>query len=95
MTHVPPAPEMVDPGRDTAALIDQVRAGFISQDEAVGMFGSNFDEVMDKIAKANKKAASMGIILATDPRYVAKSGGAQDAKQNAAVQLAASDAARA
>ena len=95
VTHVPPAPEMVDPGRDTAALIDQVRAGFISQDEAVGMFGSNFDEVMDKIAVANKKAASMGIILDTDPRYVAKSGGAQDAKQNAAVQLAASDAARA
>jgi capsid protein len=93
--HVPPAPEMVDPSKDTAALIAQVRAGFISQDEAVGMFGSNFDEVMAKIAKANKKAAALGVILDTDPRYVAKSGGAQDAKQNAAVQLAANDAAQA
>jgi lambda family phage portal protein len=93
--HVPPAPEMVDPSKDTAALIAQVRAGFISQDEAVGMFGSNFDEVMAKIAKANKKAKELGVILDTDPRYVAKSGGAQDAKQNAAVQLAADDAAQA
>jgi len=93
-THVPPAPEMVDPAKDTKALIDQVRAGFISQDEAVAMFGSNFDDVMGKIAKANKKASSLGIILDTDPRYVAKSGGAQDASQNAAVQLAANDAAQ-
>jgi hypothetical protein len=50
---------------------------------------------MAKIAKANKKAKELGVILDTDPRYVAKSGGAQDVKQNAAVQLAANDAAQA
>lgn len=93
VTHVPPAPEMVDPGRDTDALIAQVRAGFISQDEAVAMFGRSFDEVMAKIKAANKAADAAGIILDTDSRRTAQSGGAQNAKANAAVEIAANGAA--
>lgn len=93
MTHVPPAPEMVDPLKDTTALIAQVRAGFISQDEAVAMFGRSFDEVMAKIAAANAAADEAGVILDTDARRVAKTGAAQDAAQIAAVEIAATGAA--
>jgi lambda family phage portal protein len=92
-THVPPAPEMVDPLKDTMALIAQVRAGFIAQDEAVAMFGRDFGEVMAKIAAANAAADEAGIILDTDARRVAKTGAAQDAAQNAAVEIAATGAA--
>lgn len=92
-THVPPAPEMVDPLKDTMALIAQVRAGFIAQDEAVAMFGRDFNEVMAKIAAANAAADEAGIILDTDARRVAKTGAAQDAAQNAAVEIAATGAA--
>jgi hypothetical protein len=92
-THVPPAPEMVDPLKDTMALIAQVRAGFVAQDEAVAMFGRDFGEVMAKIAAANDVADEAGISLDTDPRRVAKSGAAQDAAQMAAVEIAATGAA--
>ena len=91
--HVPPAPEMVDPLKDTQALIAQVRAGFIAQDEAVAMFGRSFDEVMQKIAQANAAADDAGVILDTDPRRVAKTGSAQDPAQLAAIEIAATGAA--
>jgi capsid protein len=42
-SHVPPAHEMIDPLKDTTALIAQLRAGFVPWPEAVGAFGqSNF-----------------------------------------------------
>jgi len=91
--HVPPPPEMVDPLKDTNALIAQVRAGFISQDEAAAMFGRTHADVLRAIAAANAAADELGIILDTDPRRVAKTGSAQDAAQNAAVEIAATGAA--
>jgi hypothetical protein len=39
VAHVPPAHEMIDPLKDTTALIAQVRAGFMPQPEAAGAFG--------------------------------------------------------
>jgi capsid protein len=42
VSHVPPAHEMIDPLKDTSALIAQVRAGFVPQPEAVGSFGYDF-----------------------------------------------------
>lgn len=91
--HTPPAPEMIDPAKDTAALIAQVRAGFVSQPEAVAMFGYDFAATMKQIVDANAAADATGVILDTDPRRVAKTGSAQDAAQNAAVEIAATGAA--
>lgn len=88
-THVPPAPEMIDPGKDTQALIAQVRAGFVSLPEAVGRFGYSFPAVIEEIVNANAALDAAGITLDTDPRRTARGGSAQDAAQNAAVELAA------
>lgn len=92
--HVPPAPEMVDPAKDGAALLMLVRAGFISPQEVAGMLGSDYDRVIRDIAEANALADDLGLVLDSDPRRTARGGAAQDAAQNAAVEIAATGAAR-
>lgn len=93
VVHTPPAPEMVDPLKDTLALIRQVRAGFVPQQEAVAQFGYDFAQVMRQIAEANAAADDAGVILDTDPRRTGGSGGAQDAAVNSAIEIAATGAA--
>jgi capsid protein len=95
VAHVPPAHEMIDPLKDTTALIAQVRAGFVPQPEAAGAFGYDFRSAVEMIREANAALDAAGISLDTDPRRVAKSGGAQDAAQMAAVEIAATGAAAA
>lgn len=89
VTHTPPPQEMIDPLKDTLSLIAQVRAGFVSQAEAVGLFGYDFRQIVGDIMKSNAALDEGGIALDTDPRRVAKSGVAQDAAQIAAVEMAA------
>jgi lambda family phage portal protein len=91
--NTPPAPEMVDPLKDTLALIRQVRAGFVPQQEAVAQFGYDFGEVMRQIAEANAAADDGGVILDTDPRRTALGGSAQDQAVNSAIEIAATGAA--
>jgi lambda family phage portal protein len=93
ISHVPPAHEMIDPLKDTTALIAQVRAGFVPQPEAAGAFGYDFRQAVEMIREANALLDDAGISLDTDPRRVAKSGSAQDAAQMAAVEIAATGAA--
>jgi lambda family phage portal protein len=93
IAHVPPAHEMIDPAKDTSALIAQVRAGFVPQAEAVGSFGYDFGDVVAEIAKDNALLDDNGVVVDTDPRRVAKTGGAQDAAQLAAIEIAATGAA--
>ena len=93
VSHVPPAHEMIDPLKDTTALIAQVRAGFVPQPEAVGAFGYDFTAAVEMIREANALLDDAGLALDTDPRRVAKSGAAQDAAQLAAVEIAATGAA--
>ena len=93
VSHVPPAHEMIDPLKDTTALIAQVRAGFVPQPEAVGAFGYDFTAAVEMIREANAKLDDAGLALDSDPRRVAKSGSAQDAAQLAAIEIAATGAA--
>ncbi|WP_203077298.1 phage portal protein [Falsiroseomonas ponticola] len=93
VSHVPPAHEMIDPLKDTTALIAQVRAGFVPQPEAAGAFGYDFRQAVEMIREANALLDDAGLSLDTDPRRVAKSGAAQDAAQMAAVEIAATGAA--
>ena len=95
MSFVPPAHEMIDPLKDTTALIAQVRAGFVPQPEAVGAFGYDFRQVVELIREANDLLDEAGLALDTDARRVAKSGAAQDAAQLAAIEIAATGAASA
>jgi lambda family phage portal protein len=92
-THTPPAPEMVDPMKDTMAVIAQVRAGFLTPQRASAMMGYEFSEVVEEYAAALEALDGSGIVLDTDARRVAKSGAAQDAAHIAAVELAATDGA--
>jgi lambda family phage portal protein len=93
VSHVPPAHEMIDPLKDTAALVAQVRAGFVPQPEAAGAFGYDFRQVVEMVREANALLDEAGLALDTDPRRVAKSGAAHDAGQIAAVEIAATGAA--
>jgi hypothetical protein len=77
VSHVPPAHEMIDPLKDTTALIAQVRAGFVPQPEAAGAFGYDFRQAVEMIREANALLGEAGLALDTDPRRVAKSGAAQ------------------
>ena len=95
MSFVPPAHEMIDPLKDTTALIAQVRAGFVPQAEAVGAFGYDFRHSVELIREANDLLDEAGLALDTDARRVAKSGAAQDAAQLAAIEIAATGAASA
>lgn len=91
--HVPPPHEMIDPLKDTNALIAQVRAGFVPQSEAVASFGNTMAEMVERYRTDNAMLDDAGIALDTDPRRVAKSGTAQDAAQLAAIEIAATGAA--
>ena len=44
---------MIDPLKDTTALIAQVRAGFVPQPEAVGAFGYDFRQAVETIREVN------------------------------------------
>ena len=89
----PPHFEMIDPGKEIDAAIASVRAGFATWDQAVAGFGLDPVKQAAEIAKANARFDELGLILDVDPRRVANAGSAQDARQNAAVEIAATGAA--
>lgn len=93
VTHTPPPPEMIDPGKDTAALVAQVRAGLVSPQEAAAYLGYDFAEVARQTAAAQAMWDELGVVTDADPRRTAKSGGAHDPAQVAAVEIAATGAA--
>jgi lambda family phage portal protein len=92
-TWSPPRFEMLDPSKEVGAAIASVRAGFETWPQAVGSFGYGWRNQIEEIAAANAALDEKGIILDTDPRRVANSGGAQDPRQNAAIEISATGAA--
>lgn len=89
----PPRFEMVDPIKEIGAAIASVRAGFSTWQDEVGGFGYDPRQQIKRIAEWNAELDDAGVILDTDPRRTANSGGAQNAAQNAAVEIAATGAA--
>jgi lambda family phage portal protein len=85
--------EMVDPLKDGLATLRLVRSGFMTWPQAVGEMGWDPQQQLDEIAAWNRKLSDAGVILDSDPRRTAVSGGAQDAAQNAAVEIGAEGAA--
>lgn len=88
-----PAFEMVDPLKDALAMQLMERLGYATWDQNVAAQGYDPEAQRAAIARANAEADRLGLILDGDPRRVAKAGGAQDATQNAAVEIAATGAA--
>lgn len=89
----PPRFEMIDPAKEIDAAKQAVRSGFETWDQAVSSFGYDPAKQADEIARANARFDDRGLVLDIDPRRVANTGGAQDARQNAAIEIAATGAA--
>lgn len=89
----PPRFEMVDPIKEIGAAIASVRAGFSTWQDEVAGFGYDPRGQIKRIAEWNAQLDDAGVILDTDARRTAGSGGAQNAAQNAAIEIAATGAA--
>jgi len=89
----PPRFEMVDPLKDTAAIQMQLRLGLITWGQAVAEMGWDPQRQADEIKDWNANHDKRGLVLDGDPRRTARAGGAQDADQNAAIEIAATGAA--
>ncbi|WP_417844833.1 phage portal protein [Thalassospira sp.] len=72
--HTPPGHEMIDPTKDTTALLQMVRSGFKSWPQAVREQGYNPKTMASNIADANKLFDDNGLVLDIDPRKVSRAG---------------------
>ena len=66
-----PKREMIDPTKETKALIDAVRGGLLSLDEAITTLGRNPEKVFEQIAIDNEKIDMLGLKLDSDGRVEA------------------------
>jgi lambda family phage portal protein len=89
----PPVFEMVDPLKDALAIQKQMRLGLLTFGQAVGQMGHEPRRQAAEIAEWNEIMDDGGLILDGDPRRTGGSGGAQDARANAAIEIAATGAA--
>lgn len=83
----PPRFEMVDPAKEVEAAIASVRAGFSTWQNEVAGFGYDPRSQLKQIAEWNAQLDAQGMVLDTDPRRTAGTGGAQNAAQNAAIEI--------
>ena len=89
----PPKFEMIDPLKEIEAMILSARAGFETWDQLVASLGYDPAEQAQEIAKANERFDRLGIILDIDARRTASAGKAQDARQNAVIEIGATGSA--
>lgn len=89
----PPVFEMVDPLKDALAVKEQMRLGLLTWGQAVAQMGWEPRRQAEEIAEWNAEHDDRGLILDGDPRRTGGSGGAQDARANAAIEIAATGAA--
>lgn len=79
MHWTPPRREMIDPVKETRAIVFALRNRLISWSEAVRMFGSDPDKLMDAFKKDQEKFDEHDIVSDADPRNSARaSGGDRD-----------------
>jgi capsid protein len=83
----PPAFEMVDPLKDAEGIRLMRRMGLMTRAQAIAEQGWDPRRQIEELAAENALADRLGLILDDDPRRIAGTGAAQDAAQNAAVQL--------
>jgi len=64
--HTPPRRELQDPTKEIPALIEAVRAGFMSLSEVKRSFGYVPEQVMTELAEDIKAARGAGLVLSVD-----------------------------
>ena len=72
VTWTAPRREMIDPVKETLALIKQIRAGLISWQDAVRQLGYNPDEILEQMKKDKENFDLAGVMPESDPRYDAE-----------------------
>lgn len=78
--YTPPRSPNVDPLKDVAAEVTEIRAGLTSYPDALGGRGTTLEDQITEIGRAQAALDAAGIILDTDPRRTAGSGGLQNAQ---------------
>lgn len=71
---VPPARIIVDPAREIPALIRKIRGGLTSRSDAIRSLGYDPERIEEEIARDNRVADALQLVLDSDPRRVAASG---------------------
>lgn len=91
---IPPASEPIDPKKDLDADISAVRAGRMSPQEFIGMWGRDWKKVVADTAAFWEAADKAGLALDIDPRRALNAGATQAAAANdpAAQDTAGDDA---
>ncbi|MBI1383039.1 MAG: phage portal protein [Planctomycetaceae bacterium] len=74
-----PRRTLVDPGKEVAALEQEVRAGLCSWQEAVASLGRDPGETLDQIEEHQRELDARGITIASDPRKSTQGGAANGA----------------
>lgn len=64
----PPRREMIDPVKETKAMIDQMQAGLLAWADAVRQMGGDPDLQMDLIAETNDKLDKLKLVFISDYR---------------------------
>lgn len=86
VTWIAPRHEAIDPGKETAATIQEIRGGLKPWSVAVTEAGWDPDEVLAEIAKTNGQLDAAGIVLDSDPRLRTANGSAVSQGQPAEQQ---------
>lgn len=73
----PPARTMIDPANEVPAIIKAVRAGLMTQYEAIREQGYDPQQLLAEIAECNAQLDQLGIVLDSDPRRMSSQGQAQ------------------
>lgn len=87
----PPKFYSADPGKDNAARLAEVRAGFTSLSAAIAETGEDPDVVLAQIAIDNAKLDALKIILDSDPRHMSQAGQTQQEPSDAEDTAAAGE----
>jgi lambda family phage portal protein len=78
--YTPPLSPNVDPLKDVTAQIAEIRSGLLSLPDALGARGTTLEDQIADIARSQTLLDANGIILDTDPRRTAGTGGLQPAQ---------------
>lgn len=78
---IAPLPEMLDPKSEVQAVIQRVRAGFMSRAEAVALTGMDVEELDAEIAADNSRADRYGNVYDSDSRCTTLQGQEQQQQQ--------------
>jgi len=87
---IAPTIEMLDSGAEVRAMVQRVRAGFVSRSEVVSRDGWDSEEIDGEIAGDNARADRLGNVYDSDPRKTTQQG--QETKSNDTQTAGSTDA---